>query len=348
MMRSIIISVVLSILLAGHLFAAELSETEKGIFELEHIGMQIQSVENEMSLYLAQEEKDSPNYNKGSSIKPAKKAVSDLNVIKEKLSALSLPPELNELKAQFVGVIDRLAGIYSAVAKKTKIDQGKEFKAFWEMVDTYNNNLKTKINSAINVPKDLKEFDLVAHEAKLFGVPQDAEMFQKADNLITKDKKYAEATPILNNLLTRYKDTPAEGSIITRIADCAEMGGDEVFKMLGDPEYILKMLDGFIMKKSYSPNIQRIYLQWRTLKQTFENGLSNWSGIPNDKYIEALWGVKEGIETYIAANPDDEWAKLQLLLLMDTPLIERWRSDYPYGSSVAIDHYNLWGLENAP
>jgi hypothetical protein len=310
--------------------------------------MQIQAVEIEMRLYLAQEEKDSPNYNKGASIKPAKKAVGDLNIIKTNLTALSLPPVINELKPQFTGVVDKLIGIYAAVAKKAKIDQDKEFKEFWDMVDAYNKNLKLKVDLYIKVPQGLKEFDILGHESKLFTKPEDSDKFLKADTLITKEKKYSEAAPILQDLLTRYKDSLAEGSIVSRLADCAEMGGDEVYKELGDPEYVLKLLDDFISKNKYSPIIQRIYLQWRTLKQTFENGLSNWSGIPNYKYIEALWGVKGGIEAYITSNPNDDWAKIQLLLLMDMRLIERWRSDYQFGSSVAIDHYNLWGLENAP
>jgi len=339
---------VLSVLLAGPLFAAGLSDAEKGIFELEHIGMQIQAVEIEMRLQLAQEEKDSVNYHKGASIKPAKKAADDLNNIKTNLLALPLPPELNELRAQFVGVIDKLSGIYSAVGKKVKIDQEQEFKVFWDLVEAYNKNLKAKIDTSVNVPKDLKEFNLLSLETSYFENQEDQAKFQTADKLITGEKKYTEAAGILKELLSRYKDTPAEGSVIVRLADCAEMGDQTTADLLGDPEYVLGLLDGFIAKKNYSPLIQRLFLQWRTLKQTFENGLSNWSGIPNDQYIKVMWGLAQSLEKYIEANPGQHWAKLQLLLLMDTPLIERWRSDYPYGSSVAIDHYNLWGLANAP
>lgn len=328
-------------------FAAGLSDVEKGIFELEHIGMQIQAVEIEMRLQLAQEEKDSVNYHKGASIKPAKKAVDDLNNIKTNLSALSLPSELNELRAQFVGVIDKLSGIYSAVAKKVKIDQEKEFKVFWDLVEAYNKNIKVKIDSSVNVPKDLKEFNLLSLETSYFGKQEDQSKFQAADKLITGEKKYTEAAVILKDLLSRYKETAAEGSIIVRLVDCAQMGGQSALDELKDPEYVLGLLNNFISKKSYS-QIQRIYLQWRTIKQVFENGLSNWSGIPNDQYIKTLWELAQSLERHIESNPDDNWAKLQPLLLMDTPLIERWRSDYPYGSSVAIDHCNLWGLANAP
>ncbi len=347
MNKVVIIASVFLFAFAGNVFAAGLSEVEKAIFELEHIGMQVQSVENEMSLYLAQEHKDSPNYNKGASVKPAKKAVQDLNKIKSNLSALSLPSELNDLKTEFTQVIERLSDIYSAVSKKVKIDEEKEFTIFWAMVETYNNKLKTVIEKYLKIPQGFKDFNLVAHEAALFDA-QDKEKFLKADDLIVKEKKYVEASAILNDLLPRYKNTPAEGIVISRLADCGEMGGDEIYKAQGDPEYVLKLLDDFILRKSYSPNIQKIFLQWRTLRQMYDNGLSNWSGIPNEKYISALWGVKEGIESYIAAHPEDEWAKIQLLLLMDTRIIERWRSDYQFGNSVAIDHYNLWGLENAP
>ncbi len=329
-------------------YASGLSKLEKGIFDLEYIGMQVHAVVIEMSLYLAQEEKDSPNYDKGASIKPAKKAVGDLSVIKATLSALVLPAELNELKLQFVGVVDKLAGIYTAVSKKTEINQEKEFKVFLDMVEAYNNNLKAKIDGSVNVPKDLKEFNLLALESSYFRNQQDKEKFQLADKLISEKKNYTQAAEILKDLLSGYKDTPAEGSIIARLVDCAEMGDQETSDKIGDLEYVLGLLDGFISKKSYSPQIQRIYLQWRTLKQTFENGLSNWSGIPNNKYIKVLWELAQSVEKYIDIHPEDNWAKLQLLLLMDTPLIARWRSDYPYGSSVAIDYHRLWGGANAP
>ncbi|MBM3252735.1 MAG: hypothetical protein FJZ16_00590 [Candidatus Omnitrophica bacterium] len=341
-----LITAFIVVFLFTFLYIAEagLSNVEKGVFELEHIGMQIHAVEIEMSMYLAQEDKDSPNYDKGVSIKPAKKVVADLNVIKADLSALSLPQEINEFKPQLDGVVDKLIGIYGTVAKKGKIDLEKEFGSFWVMVDEYNKNLKLKIDSFVKIPKDFKEVNLLEVESGYFENQQDKEKFQSADRLI-EEKKYVEASLILQELLSRYKDTQAEGSIVVRLADCAGLGSDAVYDKLGGFEYVLNMLDQFVSKKNYSPQIKRIYLQWRTLKHESENGMSNWSGIPNNKYIKVLWELAQAMEQYVDAHPDDNWARLQLLLLMDTPLIERWPQNYPYGSSVALDHYSLWGLE---
>ena len=111
-----------------------------------------------------------------------------------------------------------------------------------------------------------------------------------------------------------------------------------------DPAYVKNLLDSFISRKNYSPRIQKIYLQWRTLKQSFDNGVSNWSEIPNDKYVEALWELAQSIERYLQTHPGDAWAKYQLLLLMDTGLIERFTSNSAFGNSAIIDQYDLWKL----
>lgn len=319
-----------------------LNQVEKGIFELEHIGMQIQAVEIEMSLYLAQEEKDSPNYKKGASIKPAKKAVYDLGILKDDLLALVLPRELKELKPQFIEIIDKLSGIYNAVARKSKIDLEEEFKAFWSMVEAYNKNFKLKIDSFVKAPEYPKDFNLLMLESSLFKKQDDRRKFRIADQYISKKENYQKAIEILRELLLRYKGTLAEGSIIVRLVDAIEADRPDSGQM-ADPEYTFKLLDAYMLKKSYSPQISRIYLQWRTINQSLNSGFSNWSGIPNDEYIKVLWGLVSATERYIETHPNDGWAKLQLLTLLDTRLIERWSQGYPYGSTVAIDYYTLWG-----
>jgi len=335
-----VVCLITGLSLAASFDAYGLSDVEKGIFELEHIGLQVQAVEIEMGLYLAKEAKDSPMYEEGASIKPARKAVEDLSGIKNSLSALVLPQELAELKPQYIGVIDKLAGIYSAVSKKSNIDLGKEHESFWVMVEEYNKSLIAKIDLFLEVPKGLQGFDILAEEAKLFQSPEDKDRFIKADNLI-KEEKYKEAAAILKDLLARHKDTAAEGSVISRIADCYEMGSGDA--ELGDIGYALGLLNEYVtVKKKYSPNIQRIYLQWKVIKQFTSHGLSNWSEIPNDEYIAVLWDLVRPVEQYVETHPDDKWAKLQLLLLMDAPLIYRWPENYQYGNSVAINHYYLW------
>ena len=320
-----------------------LSSAEKGIFELEHIGMQIQTVTIEMSLYLAEEEEDSVNYRKGASVSPAKKAVLDLAQVKADLLALSLPPKLNGLRPQFVGAIEKLSGIYTAIAQGDKIDQEKEFDAFGKLVEKYNKNLDVQIKRFLEVPPGMKEVNVLGLESNLFGDLKDREKFLSADKLIV-EKKYAEAAAILKDLLTHYKDTPAEGSVVVRLADCSEMGGYKLIGETAKPEYVKMLLDSFIAKKSYSPRVQEIYLQWRTLKQSFDNGVSNWSKIPNDKYVEALWELAQSIERYLQDHPADAWAKYQLLLLMDTGLIERFTPNSTFGNSAIIDQYDLWRL----
>jgi len=330
------------LLSANMTFGAGLNQIEKSIFELEYFGMQLQTVEIEMSLWLAQEDKDSPNYNKGASVRHADLAVDELALIKSNLVATTLPQELEELRPQLLMLVDSLSNIYIAVAQEKKPDLDVEFKKFWNRVAEYNKSLKAKIDLYLNVPKLTEKVDLTAIEAELFATPEDKSLFKTADKLFV-EKKYDEAAGILKDLLPKNRDTLAEGSIVSRLVDCSIMG-DLAEEDVGPRYDARKVLSKFVDKQKYSPRLNRIFLQWRSLTQIEEYGLSNWSQIPNDRYSKVLWELAGVVEQYIERNPDDMWARIELMLLMDTPLIERWRSDYPYGSSVAIDHYNLFGI----
>lgn len=319
-------------------FASGLSDIEKGIIRLEYIGRQVQTIENELRLYYMAKIEDRPD------VEPAED-VNQLIQLKQDLGVLSLPQEIADLKPGLIGVIDKLIDNCNGILKKDEKTRDKEFDAFWKVVNTFNDKLKVKIDKYLLTPELSKDFTIANEEARLFTDNNDRTAFKQALSRIEK-KKYQDAVNVLEPLLNKYRNKPAEGSIIVRIADCYIAKDSPLSQRGSREEYLIGLLIDFINRKQYAPQIQRIYLQWRTLEQSYNNGASNWSTMPNDHYNEVLWGIAEAIEKHIDQYPDDYWAKYQLLLLMDTPIIERWGRGYQYGNTMAVDYAFLSGMLN--
>lgn len=318
-------------------FANGLSDIEKGIIQLEYIGRQVSAVENDLRLYYMAKIEDRPDVEPVEDIKKLIK-------LNQNLSALNLPQEIADLKSELIRVIDKLIDNCKGILKKNEKIRDKEFDDFWKAVNTFNDKLKSKIDKYLSIPKLDKGFDLAKEEAALFTDINDENIFKKAIVTINK-KKYKDAVDILVPLLNKYKNKPAEGSILVRIVDCY-ITKESPLSHEGYDEYLLGLLANFVNRQQYSPHIQRIYLQWRTLEQSYNNGASNWSTIPNAEYNQVLWGLAEAIEKRIEQNPHDNWARYQLLILMDTPIIERWGRGYKYGNTMAVDYAFLNGMLN--
>ena len=118
---------------------------------------------------------------------------------------------------------------------------------------------------------------------------------------------------------SKYKDTPAEAAVISRLIECDEKrpGGG-----LRKDEFI-EILDNIIEKDVYYPNLWEVFYRWRTLKQFYWYGSTNLSEIPNDTYIAKRWKVAQVIIKHIETHSEDAWAKIHLLMLMDFLLITR-------------------------
>ena len=253
-------------------FAGGLSDIEKGITRLEYIGRQVQAVENELRLYYMAKIEDRPNVEPTGNIEQLK----ELN---QELEKLKLHQEIEDLRPGLAKVIDKLISNCDGILKKNTKTRDREFGDFWNVVKDYNNQLKIKIDKYLTIPQLGEKFDLVNEETKLFTNNNDQAIFKKAVSDIDA-KKFQDAVNGLKPLLDKYKGKSAEGSILVRIVDCYISKESSL-----DPndEYLLGLLTDFVNRKQYSPYIQRIYLQWRTLEQSFNNGASNWSIIPNDQ-----------------------------------------------------------------
>lgn len=313
-----------------------LNDVEKGIIQLEYIGRQVQAVENDLRIYYMTKLEDRPD------VEPTGE-VEELQKISSGLEGLSLPREISGLKPGLKAVINKLLDNCKGILKKDEKVRGREFNDFWNKVSSYSAQLQPKIDKYLIVSKIQDSFDLLNEEANLFTDNKNRDMFKKAASYIA-DRKYKEAASILKLLLPKYNNQPAEGSILVRLVDCYIANESPLRDEEQGEEYVLGLLTDFVNRKQYAFLIQRLYLQWRTLEQMQNNGASNWSNVPNDQYNQVLWGLVESIEKHIDQHPDDSWAKYQLLLLMDTPMIERFPVDYPYGNSVAVDYAFLNGM----
>ncbi|MFQ5835615.1 MAG: hypothetical protein ACE5HR_06810, partial [bacterium] len=77
------------------------------------------------------------------------------------------------------------------------------------------------------------------------------------------------------------------------------------------------------------------FLRWRTLTQSLEYGMSNFSRIPNWEYNKKRKRLIEIIKTYAKEHPDDIWARKQIKLLLSLPNISR---------GALMGNYNLMFL----
>lgn len=303
------------------IYAEGISPIEKDIFNLEHVGLRVSAVENDMRFFIGWEPVEKPEWKE-----PAEKAISDLEELKTEIKGLALSEVILPLGNEFIAVITKLQKVYSGIEVKTDEAIEKELGEFWSAVEVYNNKIKGKIETYLLLPELSEDSNYMAEDKKLFTTEKDRKEFEKLDTLV-ENKEYFKALVGFENLWGKYKDTPAEGAIITRLVECGEKNKETGYART---EEFITTLNSLIEKKAYYPNLYLIFYQWRTLDQYFSHGASNWSEIPNDKYISKRWLIANTIKDYISKNPADKWAKFQLAVLMDLLIIQRGG---PYGNT---------------
>lgn len=309
--------VILFMIMTGKVLAEEsISNFEKGIFNLEHIGLKISAVENDMRFFIEWKPTEKPKWQE-----PAEQAVKDLDGIKNELNYLDLPQELDSLQAEFGEVIEELKKVYSEIQSKSDEIIKEELDSFWRKVEVYNQNFKVFINQHLKMPELSEGFEVLDEEIAYIDDDDDKKDFQQAIDFMD-NKEYKQAHGILLILLEKYRKSPLEASMISRIVDCREMKNTKLNEEIAGGDSI-EILSNFLNSGQYSPRLYKIFEQWRTLEQFSSHGASNWSVIPNEKYIKKRWMVVRNIEKYLENNPDNSWAKWQIALLMDLPIIQR-------------------------
>lgn len=316
--------------------AKPFNDIEWGLLQLERIAMKTQIVESDMRLCI--DRKDFYGDRKEAS----KDALTKLQVIKKALEVLVLPSEIEPLRPLYESSIMRLENLYKNLDKKSEKEIGKEVDYYWKFAGLLNEQGAKAANKWLEVPNMPKDFNPLEEELKIFKNVKDRNDFLNANSLIQPDKlvpdlavKRDEAWKIFNRLYKEYRGTSVDGSILAGLIQISEMSDNDKSKVRSsDPEKHAAQIKVFLNQKKYSVSLLNLYLLWVPLEQ-MNNGMSNMSDIPNDMYVNVRWQIVNTIKKYLIKNPNDSWARIQVLELMDQPIIFRDCGDNClYGNSA--------------
>jgi len=107
--------------------------------------------------------------------------------------------------------------------------------------------------------------------------------------------------------------------------------GDSFYQAKGVEE-----IENILAEKKYHPLLAKYFMTWRSAKQLTEYGGDIYNQIPNQFYDEKRMEVYETIKQHLAMNPQDTWAKLQLVEIVNLPDVVRNEN----GNSV-LDYYHF-------
>ena len=327
-----VLAIALFCLATMTVLADERKEINKYIDEFPYIALQIDAVSTDMSLYLGWLFEE-----KGQMAEAAKKAIARLDEIRDYLISLDLPEELHLLRDAQVKIIDRYKEIYSGIEKKKTKEIDNEFNSLDKLNGKYIEELK-RVVEKIEYTKRFpgKNFKVIDEEISLIQDRQDKKIYLNAVELI-KDKKYQRAYEILTGLRKKYKNTSFEYCIMYRISDCLLMEDSNLEVDDKDSrETGIELLSNILDSNVYLPILYYVFLKWRTMEQSYNYGMSNYSEIPNEMYNRKRWHIVQLIKEYLHSNPDDKWAQTQIFLLLDLPNINRGT---PYGNTNLL----YWG-----
>ena len=312
-------------------FASEIGDH---LDELRYIELQLSAVTTDMYLYLGwlPEEKDMMK-------NASRKAIADLNDVKNNLTILNVPKELANFKEMDFQLIDRLQKIYNGIEKKELEEIKKEFSTLDKLYLRYSEEAEKaheKYNYKVELLKDTLP---ITEEIKLIQGEKDKNIYSNAVKLM-KERNYAQAYKYLNNLRIKYKDTAFEDCVMLKLSNCMMIPDKDISEeedKIFDYDKALEVLSEIIDKGRYSPVLYEAFDRWRTSEQSFYHGMSNMSEIPNKEYNNKRWKIVQTIKRYLKSNPNDTWAKTQIVLLLDLPNIQR-------GGPFGNDNIEHWGM----
>jgi hypothetical protein len=316
----VIIALVAGISLISQLCSAGISEEQKqaieqGILELEYAAIQMEAIDNDMYFYLGWEFADKEQMQK-----TAQELGQNLKKIKAHVLTQDFPLEMASLQESMVALIDGLMEIYKDIEKKDRPSIDKEYSLYQEQGSAHNQQLTALIDEFVDIPL-LEDFDYIAEEHRS-AEATDAASYEQALSLI-KDKQFPKAYDILDRLKEKYAGQELELSIALRMSDCLLHDKSDMSQGIDADEKALQLLTSIVNAGRYSPILQEAFLKWRTIDQYYNQGMSNYSQIPNQAYNEKRWELVKLVRSYYDEHTDDLWAKVQEFLLIDIPNILR-------------------------
>ncbi len=305
-----------------------INETERGLFQLHYYALQVMSVENDLRYwYMVSQDRRNTR-------KPADE-IAVLENLATELEALEIPDTVTELRQTLGMMLEAL----KKAAEDMPTDDAEPLESvmapYWDKRDIFNNNFSSMAKEYVSIAHFDPDIGALHEDLRYFTDTGDRELFKNASDAFG-NKQYEDAVIILEPLLEKYRGHTEEGSILVFFVS-AHIAHDSPFiKMSGDVEpSMLALLDDYIERMPYSHHDYQLYLQWRTLSQK-RHGHSNWSAIPNLEYNKT-WRrfVQAGMDR-IDEYPDDRRAKHNTMYLLQTPLIERFADNSPFGNTSII------------
>ncbi len=333
MFTKVLKRIVLTLILSASLFipahAENISEIrsrqiEDGIYTMLFVRQQLQAVDNDMLLYFGW-----VRDNKEGMKATAQKCIKDLDTIRTRLISDGMPPELTDVKNELMEIIEKQKDLYKDVDSKSDEQIQAFYKYFQALLDTSSNNLAKKMDQYLTLKKLGDDFTVLGEEIRSFSDVKDRELFVKADNFM-KNLSFKAAYDILTGLIEKYRNTPAEASILMRMSDCILISDTDLPEDMTTQDEGFNLLDQALSRKQYSPALYDVYFRWRTMDQEINHGVSNYSEIPNWEYNERKMEIVKVLEEYSKTHPDDNWAKGQVIALLTLENIVRGE---PFGNS---------------
>jgi len=315
---------------------AHASEMQDCLDELSFADIRISAVSADMSFFLGMAQEKPEGL-----AEAARKAVKDLDEIRNELVNLDAPPELNEVRNICIEAVSLLRGIYEGSEAKAPEELAREFANLNELHTKTQKTVSDafeKYGSKTELPED---FDPLKEEVKLLEDPGDKLLYSEAIELV-REGKTKEAFEKFAALREKHKDKLFEHCALLRMSDCVFMKGDYIDGVpAGERPAILdqglEFLASILASGRYSPVLSEAFHKWRTMTQANEYGMSNWAEIPNKGYNEKRREIIRTLKKYFAGHPEDRWARIQIEMLLQIPNIQR-------GGPAGNDNLLHWAL----
>lgn len=153
----------------------------------------------------------------------------------------------------------------------------------------------------------------------------------------TLETDFTKATGMLNDIIAATREPQERAIYMIEKAD----GHVKYDSLRTDgKEVAISTYKKVLDEKRYSLYLYETWLKWRAVSQQ-ENGLSKMSDIPNATYDSVREDVALVMLQYIAANPKDEMAINQFLVIASHDIVRRF-GKYPYGNQNTIEYHELF------
>lgn len=309
------------------------TQIKDSLDQLRFAELQLAAVTTDMYLYLgwAPDEKEPMR-------EASLRAIADLGLLQNDVMGQDFTEEVAPLKDLTLQMIAQLTAIYGGIENKEEPQIKEEFAPFNGLHEKYAagfKNLWQKSDGDAEPEQALNSFE---EELRWFPAEEIKERYRRAVERI-EAKDYAAAYANLKDLAEQNGDAAGMDLIKLRLSDALLIMDYEAvnFQGLDAAGNGLALLTEIIEGGRYSPVLYEAFYKWRTTEQQHDHGMSNMSAIPNKEYNEKRWQVIQTVKKYLAENPGDAWARMQLDLLWDLPNIQR-------GGPFGNDNLNHWGI----